>query len=108
MGDLKPCPFCGAGDLSPCRDEFGGRITLCDNCGAAGPSSEDDPEQISEPWNRRATTPEVTALVAASTALRDHIARWHDGGPPAGPDESRALFEALDDALTEWEAANAR
>ena len=56
-------------------------------------------------WNRRATPPEVTALVDASTALRDHIARWHDGGPPAGPDESKALFEALDDALAKLEAA---
>ena len=53
----------------------------------------------------RATPPEVAALVEASTALRDHIARWHDGGPVAGPEESRALFEALDDALAKWEAA---
>ena len=56
-------------------------------------------------WNRRATPPEMTALVAAATDLRDQIARWHDGAPPAGPDESRALFEALDGALAAWEAA---
>ena len=54
----------------------------------------------------RATPPEVTALVAAATDLRDQIARWHDGAPPAGPDESKALFEALDEAITAWEAAN--
>lgn len=105
MGDLKPCPFCGETELSTCRDEFGERVTFCDNCGVCGPPSEDDTEQILEAWNTRATTPEVKALVEASTALRDQIARWHEGGPAAGPDESRALFEALDDAIAKWEAA---
>ena len=61
-----------------------------------------------EKWNTRSVPPEVTALVAAATALRDQIARWHDGAPPAGPDESKALFEALDGAIAAWEAANDR
>lgn len=39
-------------------------------------------------------------------ALRDQIARWNDGGPAAGQDESKALFEALDSALATWEKAN--
>ena len=41
----------------------------------------------------------VADLIAASTALRDQIEQWHNGGPAAGPEQSRALFEALDGAL---------
>lgn len=102
MTALRSCPFCG-GDACESKDgEY--YIVRCDNCAA---------EQYREirrvarsAWNTRATQPEVTALVKASTALRDQIARWHEGGPSAGPEESKALFEALDSALAAWEAAN--
>ncbi len=70
------------------------------------PHSMSAQKRFREVWNSRTTTPEVTALVSASTALRDQIASWRDGGPVTGPDESRALFEALDDALKNMEAAN--
>ena len=43
----------------------------------------------------------IAALITAATALRDQIEAWHNGGPPATPDESKALFEALDKALEE-------
>ena len=102
MGDLKPCPFCGGNLVARHEGWFDHPKGKCILSGRAFHKG------FIGQWNTRATPPEVAALVEASTALRDHIARWHDGGPPAGPDESRALFEALDDALTAWGAANAR
>lgn len=45
----------------------------------------------------------VANLIAASTAMRDQIEQWHNGGPAAGPEESRALFKALDVALRAME-----
>ena len=114
MGDLKPCPFCG-GDVERITIEddsdpanFGGDVIQCRNCLASSRVEFGGKENLSAAWNRRAVPPDVTALVAAATDLRDQIARWHDGAPPAGPDESRALFEALDGAITAWEAANDR
>lgn len=105
MGDLKPCPFCGS-NRHKTDAGFRGRFVMCLDCFCQTRQKDDDESAIAA-WNTRATPPEVTALVKASTALRDHIARWHDGGPVAGPEESRALFEALDDALSKWETANA-
>ena len=101
MADLKPCPFCGSDFLRVSDFE---EYVACEDCGTLGQSGRNEAEAIAA-WNRRATPPEVTALVAAATDLRDQIARWHDGAPPAGPDESKALFEALDVALKNMEAA---
>jgi hypothetical protein len=42
-------------------------------------------------------------LAAAAKPLRNQIAVWLDGAPPATPDESRALFTALDAALQPFE-----
>ena len=114
MADLKPCPFCGGeAELQAIRGDNPAPFAwdVIHHCGAGfirtSPRTNGrctQSEAISA-WNTRATQPDVTALVEAATALRDQIARWHDGAPPAGPDESKALFEALDEALTAWEAA---
>lgn len=41
----------------------------------------------------------VQALLEAATALRDHLTRWVDGGPPATAEESEAMYTALHKAV---------
>lgn len=41
----------------------------------------------------------VQPLLEAATALRDHLARWVDGGPIATAEESEAMFTALHQAI---------
>lgn len=52
--ELKPCPFCGSVDLSADPEDM---LLLtwvsCNNCGAQGPSYNDDPYQAIEAWNKR-------------------------------------------------------
>lgn len=72
--DLKPCPFCGGeaeritieDDSDP--SNFGGDVIQCRNCIASSRVVFGEKEGIEDAWNRRATPPEVAALVKA---LRD-------------------------------------
>lgn len=100
--ELKPCPMCGSDFLRISEFE---EYVACDDCGTLGPSRESETEAIAA-WNCRSASPEVTAIIDAATALRDQIAIWNDGGPAAGPDESKSLFDALNSALAAWEKAN--
>ena len=101
---LKPCPFCGGDAIT--TPSVVDRLVMYAHCKDHTCPGWTVSRTNAAYWNLRATPPEVTALVKASTALRDQIARWHEGGPPAGPEESKALFEALDRALAAYEAAN--
>lgn len=75
---LLPCPFCGGEKLDGGYNEYGGLVTVCANCDAHGPASEDDISQIKTAWNRRALVPALSAenaelrakLDAAADALR--------------------------------------
>ena len=44
MSDLKPCPFCGSGNLvyNSASGRNTGRFVRCNDCNACGPLAEDD------------------------------------------------------------------
>lgn len=63
--ELKPCPFCGSGNLTTYRPmqvaASNYNIVLCGECGATGPRGADArmlgstaAELAAEGWNRRA------------------------------------------------------
>ena len=103
-GDLYVCTIHWMDTMNHGRSEASARFIAAARKLVPALAAERD-ALIAENERMRETQTEMTALVAAATDLRDQIARWHDGAPPAGPDESRALFEALDGAITAWEAA---
>ena len=76
--DLKPCPFCGSGDLDECLNTVN-----CNACGAHGPMESDldqmDIEKSVGAWNRRAPVipPEILALSQMATGGEWGIERTH-------------------------------
>lgn len=44
--EFKPCPFCGGTNISERK-----KYVSCDDCGACGPFSEEEPRLV---WNVRA------------------------------------------------------
>src|SRR5262252_8000015 len=57
--ELRPCPFCGSGDIRQHSDHYGENFTsriFCNNCYAQGPSgriSADDKALAIRKWNTR-------------------------------------------------------
>ena len=51
--------------------------------------------------------PEVQVLVAATRRQVENVERWLETGTPAGPDESKAIYDAMTSALTPFTAAKA-
>lgn len=43
--------------------------------------------------------PEVQALVAATRRQIENVERWLETGTPAGPDESKSIYDAMTSAL---------
>ena len=63
---LKPCPFCGSGNVNdtsppensedPDTNKFSGCYWVCPDCVAVGPFAE-TPEEATHLWNTRNTIP---------------------------------------------------
>ena len=54
------------------------------------------PENKSD-WDLIAAAPD---LLAAATAMRDHLDKWQEAGSIATPEESKVLYDALSAAIT--------
>ena len=48
---------------------------------------------------------EVQALVAATRRQVENIERWLETGTPAGPEESKTIYDAMTSALAPFTAA---
>ena len=51
--------------------------------------------------------PDVAALVAATRRQVENVERWLETGTPAGPDESKTIYDAMTSALAPFTAAKA-
>lgn len=49
--------------------------------------------------------PEVQALVAATRRQVENVERWLETGTPAGPDESKTIYDAMTSALAPFTTA---
>ena len=49
--------------------------------------------------------PQVQALVAATRRQVENVERWLETGTPAGPDESKTIYDAMTSALAHFTAA---
>ena len=66
MNELKPCPFCGATNVSHWIGDFGDHVVSCHVCFAQGSPTKTEEKAIAA-WNRRTNsvmivdTPDRTA-----------------------------------------------
>lgn len=80
LAALKPCPFCGGGNIltHAIRD---GRQAKCSGCGAAGrpqfhgPSQPFANERARASWNTRAADQRCAELEAENARLREALAK---------------------------------
>jgi Lar family restriction alleviation protein len=72
---LKPCPFCGGGDVVPSQvTSCGGWGVLCRGCHAYQDTRAEDITEALAAWNRRAPDPRIEALEAERDEARAGLA----------------------------------
>ena len=128
MGDLKPCPFCGEcvhitafpatcnrdSPYDPADRAF--PIVRCQNCyterpGQNFPTPWNSTKSAIAAWNRRATPPEVTALVDALARAEEALAASLPLTDHPTTDQAFMILRARDAAraaLAAWEGTNDR
>lgn len=108
----KPCPFCGGKNIGwkwreaySCDSSYA--FFGCKDCGIgsddASKQEEMHPEDVAA-WNRRATPPEVTALVEALRVANVHVANNAQGWSVARS-AAKADQAIINAALAKWEAS---